>query len=417
MLKAAIITIGDELLIGDTINTNSAWLGKRLTDLGITVNFSCVIPDNEVEIIKYLNQLSVENDIIITTGGLGPTNDDITKRAIANYFKVRLIENNDTKLRLIGYFKDRGRKITEENFEQALLPSCSDAMVNKVGTAPGILTFDKNKVYFNLPGVPNEMKSIFNDNMIKILSEFKAKYFQEYFIYRTFFTTGIYESEIANRILEIELSHKNIKFAYLPSYSGVRLRLGILNTDYESNINLYENIFQLIEKKLETYIITENKPILNAIFEILIGNNLTISVAESCTGGGLGSLLSEIPGSSKILLGGFIVYSNKAKKTLLNVNENTLKKFGAVSEQTAIELAINCREIMNSDLAISITGVAGPTGGTKDKPVGTVWIGISDSKKVTATKFSFLKDRKANRELSIYSALSLLYRKLKYNID
>lgn len=417
MIKAAIITIGDELLIGETINTNSSWLGTKLTEIGISVNFSCVIADEESEIIKYLNYVSLENDIIITTGGLGPTNDDLTKKAIAKYFNVNLKEDNKTKERLINYFNRKGKLITDEQLEQSLLPYCSQALNNEVGTAPGILTEIDEKLYFNLPGVPSEVHSIFDIEMTKILLEFKKKYFDEYYIYKTIYTTGINETEIALKISGIEIANKNIKFAYLPSYSGVRLRLGILNTVLEKEPNLFEKVLNTIRKRLETYVITENKPILNAIFEYLTINKLTISVAESCTGGGLGSLLSELPGSSKILLGGFIVYSNKAKKTLLNVNENTLKDYGAVSEQTAKELAYNCQKKLNSDYAISITGIAGPSGGSEKKPVGTVWIGIAESNKVTAYKYTFLNDREANRELSKYTALSILYRKLKYNIE
>jgi competence/damage-inducible protein CinA-like protein len=417
MIKAAIIAIGDELLIGETVNTNSSWLGKELTMLGITVNSSITISDNQDSIINAISQLSEINDIIITTGGLGPTKDDITKKAIATYFKVDLIEDQSTRNHLIEYFKRRGREMTSLHFEQALLPSCSTALINNVGTAPGIYINSNNKLYFNLPGVPREMKSIFEDNIISILNEFKSKLNKDYFIYKTIYTTGIVESEIANRISYLDDLNKSIKFAYLPSYSGVRIRLGILKTENELNKNLMLEIENKIQEHLYTYIIKEEKPILEAFHEFFTNNKWTISVAESCTGGGLGSLLSELSGSSKILEGGFIVYSNKAKMKLLNVNESTLIKYGAVSEQTAIELANNCREIMKTDFAISITGIAGPNGGTDDKPVGTVWIGISDSIETKAIKFVFLKNREANRELSKYTALSLLYRKLKYNIN
>ncbi len=417
MIKAAIIAIGDELLIGETVNTNSSWLGKELTMLGITVNSSITISDNQDSIINAISQLSEINDIIITTGGLGPTKDDITKKAIATYFKVDLIEDQSTRNHLIEYFKRRGREMTSLHFEQALLPSCSTALINNVGTAPGIYINSNNKLYFNLPGVPREMKSIFEDNIISILNEFKSKLNKDYFIYKTIYTTGIVESEIANRISYLDDLNKSIKFAYLPSYSGVRIRLGILKTENELNKNLMLEIENKIQEHLYTYIIKEEKPILEAFHEFFTNNKWRISVAESCTGGGLGSLLSELSGSSKILEGGFIVYSNKAKMKLLNVNESTLIKYGAVSEQTAIELANNCREIMKTDFAISITGIAGPNGGTDDKPVGTVWIGISDSIETKAIKFVFLKNREANRELSKYTALSLLYRKLKYNIN
>ncbi len=416
MIKAAIIAIGDELLIGETINTNSAWLGKELTTLGISINSSVTISDDQDTIISTISQLAKTNDIIITTGGLGPTKDDITKKAIATYFNVDMREDANTRKHLVEYFNRRGREITQVHFEQAHLPSCSIALGNSVGTAPGIYTNQNDKLYFNLPGVPREMKSIFEENIISLLNDFKNSMNDDYFVYKTIYTTGIVESEIAKRISYLDDENDSIKFAYLPSYSGVRLRLGVLKSELETNENLLIEIENKIIKLLETYIIEEDKPILEAFQEYFIKNNWTISVAESCTGGGLGSLLTELSGSSKIFEGGYIVYSNNAKKVLLNVNEATLNNYGAVSEQTALELANNCRVKLKTDFAISITGIASPNGGTNGKPVGTVWIGISDSKETKATKFVFLKNREANRELSKYTALSMLYRKLKYNI-
>jgi nicotinamide-nucleotide amidase len=417
MIKAAIIAIGDELLIGETINTNSAWLGKELTSLGITINSSIIISDNQDSIIDSIAQLSKINDIIITTGGLGPTKDDITKKAIAKYFEVDLVDDTKTRQHLIEYFTRRGREITEQHLEQALLPSCSSALSNSVGTAPGIFTNKEKKLYFNLPGVPREMKSIFEENMVSIINEFKNIVKDDYYVYKTIYTTGIVESEIAKRISYLDDENESIKFAYLPSYSGVRLRLGVLNSELKLNNNLINDLEYKIKEHLYTHIIEEEKPILEAFQEYFIKNKWTISVAESCTGGGLGSLLTELSGSSKILIGGYIVYSNKAKNELLNVQISTLDNSGAVSEETAIELAHNCRLKLNTDFSIAITGIAGPNGGSVEKPVGTVWIGISDSKETKAIKFVFLKNREANRELSKYTALSLLYRKLKYNID
>ncbi len=417
MIKAAIIAIGDELLIGETINTNSAWLGRELTTLGISINSSITVSDNQETIINSISKLSEISDVIITTGGLGPTKDDITKKAIATYFNAELVEDTNTRIHLIDYFKRRGREITELHLEQALLPSCSIALFNSVGTAPGIYTKQKGKLYFNLPGIPREMKSIFEENIVSIIDEYKGEVKEDFFVYKTIYTTGIVESEIANRISYLDDENESIKFAYLPSYSGVRLRLGVLNSELKSNKYLINDIETKIREHLYSHIIEENKPILEAFQEYFIKNNWTISVAESCTGGGLGSLLTELSGSSKILEGGFIVYSNNAKQELLNIKKSTLDNYGAVSEETAKELANNCRLKLNTDFAISLTGIAGPNGGSEEKPVGTVWIGISDSKETKAIKFVFLKNREANRELSKYTALSLLYRKLKYNID
>lgn len=417
MINVAIIAIGDELLIGETINSNSSWLGQQLTLLGMNVNHSVVIADDEEKIISSINTLSKINDIVITTGGLGPTKDDITKKAISKFFNSELVEDKATTERLKEYMSRRGRQMTDLHYEQAFIPSCSEALKNEVGTAPGIFTKENNVLYFNLPGVPREMKSIFEDNIIDILNALKSEVTEDYFVYKTIYTTGIVESEIANRISYLDDENENIKFAYLPSYSGVRLRLGILNSNLVLNKEIFKNTLQKVLGELETFVIQENLPLLNAFVEHFTNNNLTISVAESCTGGGLGSLLSELPGSSKIFSGGFIVYSNEAKMQLLEVKENTLSSYGAVSEQTAIELAENCRIKLGTDIAVSITGIAGPDGGSDEKPVGTVWIGISDSNRTVAKKFIFLKNREANRELSKYTALSLIYRNLKYNIE
>lgn len=417
MINAAIIAIGDELLIGETINTNSAWLGQELTSLGINVNSSVTISDNQEQIIGTISKLSEINDIIITTGGLGPTKDDITKKAIASHFGVDLIEDQNTKLHLLNYFKRRGRVITDIHLEQALIPSCAVALDNSVGTAPGIFIKHSNKLYFNLPGVPGEMKSIFQENINFIINEYKSQITEDFFIYKTIYTTGIVESEIAKRISYLDDENDTIKFAYLPSYSGVRIRLGILNSELKINENILADVESKVRQHLYSYVIEEEKPLNEAFQEYLISNRWNIAVAESCTGGALGKLLTELSGSSKIFEGGFIVYSNKAKQELLNVQKSTLENFGAVSEQTAMELANNCRLKLKTDFGLSITGIAGPNGGTKEKPVGTVWIGISDSKETKAIKFVFLKNRDANRELSKFTALSLLYRKLKYNIE
>lgn len=417
MINAAIIAIGDELLLGETINTNSAWLGQQLTSLGININYSVVIPDSESIIINSLETLSKDNDIIFTTGGLGPTRDDITKNALIKFFKVKLKNDKNTVDRLKEYMNRRGRELTKLHLEQALLPSSSAALTNNVGTAPGIYTSKNETMYFSLPGVPREMKSIFEDNIIELITEYKLKLEKDYYIYNTIYTTGIVESEIAKRISYLDEEYKKVKFAYLPSYSGVRLRIGVLNSDLNLNKELIKNIDNKIRNVLTSYIIDEDKPLTEGILDYFTNNNLTISVAESCTGGGLGSLLSDFSGSSKILVGGFIVYSNESKISLLDVKEETLDRCGAVSEEIALELAENCRNKLKTDIALSITGIAGPNGGTEEKPVGTVWIGVSDKFGTYAKKFVFLKNREANRELSKYTALSLIYRKLKYNIE
>lgn len=412
MIKAKIISIGDELLIGNTINTNSAWISKQLTELGITVTSSVMIPDDENRIINSLKNSNEE--IIITTGGLGPTKDDITKRILCKYFDSKLIYDEAQLERIRNYFDKKNREFKDIHKDQALRPDVSFSLNNNVGTAPGIYTEYSNRIFFTLPGVPSEMKDIFSNQMNNLIKKFIENNSNDFYIYETIYTTGLPESELFEKIEDLDDDYEDVKFAYLPSASGVKIRLGILNSTISNKPALFEEVKDKIIEEIGNFIIEEQSDLIEATISLLKQKNLTISVAESCTGGGLGKAFTDLPGSSDYFEGGIISYSNNAKVKLLNVNKHILEKYGAVSKQTAEEMAVNCREIFDTDYSISITGIAGPDGGSEEKPVGTIYVCIYNGE-VTEVKNLNLSstNRDSNREKTIEYSISMLYRILK----
>lgn len=410
-MKAIIISIGDELLIGQTINTNAAWLGIELNQLGIKVTNQLVISDNYDDIIETIKYAVSKTDIIIITGGLGPTKDDITKVALCGYFGSELELNQTAFEKLKKFYADRGREITETNIRQVYVPNNAKILNNSVGAAPGTFYEFENKMLFSLPGVPREMKAIFKEEIVGIITNEKDNFSEnEFYSNRIIYTAGIPESTLSDLLLSVETNNQEVKIAYLPSYRGVKLRLDTFGTDkseLESNLDKTD---KQIKEAIGKYYIIENTDILGAISLLLKENNLTIATAESCTGGLLGQLLTSISGSSDYYIGGIISYSNEVKMHYLDVKNTTLDEFGAVSEQTAIEMASNCRNKFRTNFAISITGIAGPNGGSDDKPVGTVYIGLSTPTGTFEEKYIFGKDREINRELSCSYALFMLYR-------
>ncbi len=413
MIEVKIISIGDELLIGNTINTNSAWISKKLTDIGLTVTSSVTIPDVGERITHSLN--STKESIIITTGGLGPTKDDITKKVISTYFDSELVTDERQLERVKSYFKSKNRQLKQSHLDQALRPIISESLDNNVGTASGIYTEFKDKVYINLPGVPSEMKDIFENEVKNKLRQYIESNSNDFYKYQTIFTTGLPESELAERIEHLDDEYSQVKFAYLPSSSGVNVRLGILNSELDNNEqNLFETVKSEISELIGSYIIEENNSLYESTVELLIKMNSTVSVAESCTGGGLGKQFTDKSGSSAYFEGGVITYSNKSKMKLLNVSKETLDNFGAVSEQTAEEMAINCQQIFNTNYSISITGIAGPNGGSPEKPVGTIFIAVYNGKNTCVEKLNLsTNNRESNRDYSVQKAISLLYRIIK----
>ncbi|MDQ1264924.1 MAG: CinA-like protein [Bacteroidota bacterium] len=403
------------MCIGQVVNTNAAWLASRCVSIGCEVFAHSVIGDSKLIIISELDRLLSVSDLVLTTGGLGPTHDDITKSVLCEYFDDKMVMHEDILAELKVMYEKRGWvPLMQSVQEQALLPSKCKPLKNALGSAPGML-FEKNGKYIlSMPGVPKEMMYITDNHVLPFL-----KYLVEYgrhdiIIYKNILTTGVGESVLAELIGEPEKFLQGGTLAFLPSYRGVRLRIGISGeTKAEANSKL-EEISDIIVHRVGKYIYGFGDDSLSQkCGRLLVEMGKTISLAESCTGGMLGAAFTDIPGSSAYFSGGIIVYSNEAKTRILGVNNETIKKYGAVSGETASELAEKIRIKFGTDYGIGITGIAGPDGGSKDKPVGTVWIGISDKKSTITKVYNFSEDRQVNRERSVSMALNLLYMKLK----
>ena len=401
-----IITIGDEILYGHILDTNAKWLSKNLNELGVKTNKISTIGDNYIQIKDILQSSIKENDIIILTGGLGPTNDDITKKCLNDFFKGNLISDKNTLSHIKKIFKKRNLDLTKKNRDQALVPDNCKVLHNKYGTAPGIAFEKDNKLVISLPGVPYEMKSLFEDKCSQII---KQKFSLSIIHHRTIKTVGIGESWLSDLISEWEKNLDNtISLAYLPSIGRVKLRL----TGRGNNLNKIKSAIDKEEKKvvpiIRKYIYGfDNEELESCVGNLLIRNKKTLSIAESCSGGYLSHLVTSIPGSSKYFSGSIVAYSNNIKINNLNVNKKNIEKFGAVSKEVVEEMATNVRKKFNSSIGISTSGIAGPSGGTEKKPVGTVWIGYSDKNKTLSKKLLLTNRRDINITLSSIGALNM----------
>ncbi|MBV6643407.1 MAG: competence/damage-inducible protein A [Cyclobacteriaceae bacterium] len=404
---AEIVSIGDEILYGQTLDTNSHWISGALDQIGIKVIRKTTVPDIETEILTGLKEAESRADVILITGGLGPTKDDLTKPLLARYFGVDLMMNEDALNDIEQLFTKANRKMTELNRMQAELPANCDKITNQLGTAPGMWFNERGKIFVSMPGVPYEMKRMMTDFIIPRLQEELVNY---YVVHQMIMTIGIPESSLAEKISVWEEGlPKHIKLAYLPTKNTVKLRLtatGPEKAKLEHDIR--EEVMKLTPL-IQKYIFGYDE----GNIELFIGKmlkeaNKTIACAESCTGGFLSHLITSIPGSSAYFKGAVIAYSNEVKHEILNVETQTLEKYGAVSEEVVLQMAKNVREKLNADIGLSISGVAGPDGGTEEKPVGLIWFGYSDKEKTIAKKYNFSKDRILNIEFGARKALDLL---------
>ena len=407
-----IITIGDEILYGHILDTNSKWLSQKIIDLGITVSKKTSIGDNNSD-INYNIKKSISNyNLTIITGGLGPTNDDITKNCLNNIFDGDLVYDEKTFNHIKKIFKERNFDFTQKNKDQALVPNNCKVLFNQFGTAPG-MAFEKNKnILISLPGVPFEMKSLFENGCINLI---KKKFTLPFIYHRMIKTVGIGESWLSDKISNWENNlDKDLSLAYLPSIGRVKLRLTGKGDDISKlkvKVKKEEkNLVSLINKYIYGY---DNDELENVVGNFLTKTNKTISVAESCSGGNISSLITSVPGSSKYFTGGIVAYSNKIKINSLDIDQDTLKKHGAVSKEIAEQMAKNVRIKFNSSIGISSTGIAGPDGGTKEKPVGVIWIAFSDKEKTISKKLILTKRRDVNIVLTTINALNLLRKNLK----
>lgn len=406
-MLAEIITIGDEILIGQIIDTNSAWMAQELNAIGVRVKQISSVSDDREHILKALAEAQQRADIILITGGLGPTKDDITKKTLADYFGVGMTLNEEALANVTRIFAKYNRPLLEVNRQQAMVPANCEVINNLNGTAPGMWFNNNGKVIVSMPGVPHEMMYMVEQ---QIIPKLKETFTLPVIIHRTLLTVGEGESFLAERIADIEDSLPSyIKLAYLPKLGQVRLRL----SGYADNeVTLQQEIdacaTQLIDRLGGIVAADEDIALEKAIMNKLEAQGETVSVAESCTGGYLSHLFTQHAGSSATFLGGAVSYSNQLKQSILGVNGETIANYGAVSEQTATQMVQGALQNFKSTYAIAITGVAGPTGGTAQKPVGTVWIGVAGRGETVVKKFVFGNKRRQNIERAAITALGML---------
>jgi nicotinamide-nucleotide amidase len=406
--NTSIITIGDELLIGQTIDTNSAWMAQELNKLGIWVKRRVAVGDVRDDIWKALDEESRYADIVLITGGLGPTADDITKPLLCEYFGGHLVVNSEALENVKNIFlRHLNRPLLQSNLKQAEVPDVCTVIQNKRGTAPG-MWFEKNgKIFISMPGVPHEMKGMMSDYVLPRLPQL---FNLPAVIHRTLLTAGIGESFLSERIKDFETSlPPHIKLAYLPNYGMVRLRLTARGKMLEEVTVEVDGKFRELQEMLnDVMVINQDKTLEEAIGIMLAARGKTVSTAESCTGGYIAHLLTSISGSSQYFLGGVVSYDNSVKENVLQVSKETLSIAGAVSEETVLQMAESVKGLMKTDFAIAVSGIMGPLGGTEQKPVGTVWIAVAGKSRTNTQKFSLRFDRRRNIENTAVLALNLL---------
>ncbi|WP_258098414.1 competence/damage-inducible protein A [Marinoscillum pacificum] len=403
---AEIISIGDELLYGQTLDTNAHWISAQLDLIGIKVKRRVTIGDVKEEILSAFKEAEERADIVLITGGLGPTNDDLTKPLLAEYFNVGYELNESALQEITDLFNKKGRELTEPNRKQAELPANCTKLSNSMGTAPGMWFDERNTIFVSMPGVPYEMKDIMSAEVLPRLSE---RFSVGVIIHKIIRTVGIPESSLAELIKDWEDAlPKQLKLAYLPSMGQVKLRITAIG-DNKNELNEMvqshlESVLPLIEKYVYGF---DDDELEKVVGETLLKNNKSIAFAESCTGGYLSHMITSIPGSSSYFKGSIVSYDYDVKVNSLDVNLQEMEEKGAVSEEVVVQMAQAVRQKLNADVGLSISGIAGPGGGTEEKPVGTVWICYSDKEKTIAKKFNFTRDRVLNIKFSALAALNM----------
>jgi nicotinamide-nucleotide amidase len=411
-MKAYIITIGDEILLGNTLNTNAAYIGNQLFEVNIPVIKTSVVGDDNPAILNELKVASETADLILITGGLGPTHDDVTRKSIVDFFNSELIENKEVLEDIQKLFEKRKRKVTDVNVDQAKVPKIAEVIRNQLGTAPGLWIEVDQKIYVVMPGVPYEMEAMMEFTEIPKLKE-KFGDEQKILKKKILMTTGIPESTLYERLGNIDELLEGAKLAFLPNQFGVKLRLSVEGEDEKELHNKLLEVEQRIRAKAGRFIYGIGDDQLEAVIgKILLERELKIATAESCTGGLLGNMLTNVSGSSKYFERGVICYSNAAKVEILKVNEDTLAEHGAVSMEVAMQMAEGVKSTSGSDIGLATTGIMGPTGATADKPVGLVYIGYCDEKVCTAKKIQFGDDRLLNKQRTAQAALDFVRRQL-----
>ena len=416
-MQAEIITIGDEILIGQILDTNSKWIAEQLNQIGISIYQITSIQDDKQHIIDALDRAKINSDIIIITGGLGPTKDDITKHTLTEYFKDELVQNKEIETHIKALFTKIKYQYTDLDLQQALLPTKAEILINHLGTASG-MWFEKEtrvkkqeqRVVISLPGVPNEMKGIMKNYVIPKLQK---TFDLPFILHQTLITYGMGESQIAKRIENFENNlPQHIKLAYLPSYGKTRLRLSasgkdklILKKEFEKQIySLTELVKNILVGK------EGNEPLELTLGKILTQKKLTLATAESCTGGNIAKMITAIPGSSAYFIGSVVSYNARIKTEFLQVSQKTIDKYSVVSKEVAKEMAENIKQVYKTDFAIATTGNAGPTTDKTDKTVGVVFIAIATPQKTIVKEFNFGQPRERVIERASVKALEMLFK-------
>ena len=408
MTNVSIITIGDELLIGQVVDTNSAWMAQELNKIGFPVINRIAVGDNKDQIVSALEIAAKNADIILITGGLGPTADDITKPLLCEYFGGKLVQDA-VALQNVTYLFEQvfKRPLTERNIKQAEVPDVCTVLQNSAGTAPGMLFERNGKIFISMPGVPFEMKEMMRKDVLPLLEK---KFSNQQIVHKTLFTSGIGESNLADFVQDLEEQlPQNIRLAYLPNFSMVRMRLtgtAPFQTNLEAEVAKH---FELLKQRTAPYLVADKDLSLTEVLgEICMAQKAMLCTAESCTGGFIAHQITSLSGSSNWFNGSVVSYSNDVKKSVLNVSEHTLKTFGAVSEETVIEMLRGVLALTNSTHAMAVSGIMGPGGGTRDKPVGTVWIAVGNLEKCRAKVFKLRYDRQKNIEVTSFLAQNML---------
>lgn len=404
---ASIITIGDELLIGQVVDTNSAWMAQELNKIGVSVNRRIAVGDNREDIISALDEAFQISNIVLITGGLGPTADDITKPLLCEYFGGKMIVNEGALQNVKDIFARLNRPMIERNLQQAEVPDTCTVIQNKRGTAPGMWFEKEGRIFVSMPGVPHEMKGMMEDYVLPVLPQ---KFSMPYITHRTLLTAGVGESFLADVINEWENKLPSvIKLAYLPNYGMVRLRLTASGSDKGKIIKTIDEEFLKLQELVKEWLVTsEDEPMEAVVAKLLKQRGETLSTAESCTGGYIAHLITSMPGSSDYFYGSVVSYHNSVKQQLLGVEEATLRQHGAVSEEVVVQMVNGVLSQTKTSYAIAVSGIMGPDGGSPEKPVGTVWIATGNSYEVIAKRYHFRFDRRRNTELTATNALNQL---------
>lgn len=404
---AEIITIGDEILYGQITDTNSQWISAELDKIGIKTKRKTSVSDNKEEIIAALNEAQKRVDIVLITGGLGPTKDDLTKKILADYFNMDLKLHEQALSEVKDYFHKRGRELTDTNWGQALLPESCQHITNSQGTAPGMWFEEYDTIFISMPGVPFEMKAMMSNT---ILDKLKEVFELPVIYHKMIRTVGIGESWLADKIADWEDNLPgHIKLAYLPGMWQVRLRLTGVGADMNVLKSEVDAEFEKIKPSINSYIFGYGSTELQeSVGAMLKSADKTIAFAESCTGGYLSHLITQVAGSSEYYLGSIVAYQDKVKESSLGVQGKVLKQHGAVSEETVKSMAEGVRTRIGSDIGFAVTGIAGPGGGTDEKPVGTVWLAFSDKNKNIAWKIQLGGTRELNIKYTAINALNFI---------